>query len=125
LGHAIEAAAGFHDLLHGEAVAYGLRAAARIGVARDVTPPERLERIERLLDTLELGVAPLGLDLDEVLNLMSVDKKRANGALRWVLPTTDGHVIDAEVPDELVREVAASVLAGREVPAAGAVAAAR
>src|SRR6185295_3180196 len=28
LGHAIEAAAGFGDLLHGEAVAYGLRAAA-------------------------------------------------------------------------------------------------
>ncbi|MES1239797.1 MAG: 3-dehydroquinate synthase family protein, partial [Chloroflexota bacterium] len=31
LGHAIEAAAGFAGLLHGEAVAYGLRAAARIG----------------------------------------------------------------------------------------------
>ena len=32
-GHAVEAAAGFGDLLHGEAVAYGLRAAGRIGVA--------------------------------------------------------------------------------------------
>jgi shikimate kinase/3-dehydroquinate synthase len=125
LGHAIEAAAGFRDLLHGEAVAYGLRAAARTGVARDVTPLERAERIESLLDALELGVAPLGLDLDEVLNLLSVDKKRANGVLRWVLPTADGYVIDAEVPDDLVLEVAASVLAGREVPAASAAAAAR
>ena len=113
LGHAIEAAAGFRDLLHGEAVAYGLRAAARIGVARDVTPPERAERIEALLDSLRLGSAPLDLALDAVLEPLGADKKHAAGALRWVLPTADGHAIDAEVPDELVREVAAGVLAGR------------
>ena len=55
LGHAVEAAAGYDGLLHGEAVAYGLRAATRIGVACGVTPPARAARIGRLLDTLELG----------------------------------------------------------------------
>ena len=61
LGHAVEAAAGFGDLLHGEAVAYGLRAASRIGVEVGVTPPERAERIGRLLDALGLATdaAPL------------------------------------------------------------------
>jgi 3-dehydroquinate synthase len=113
LGHAIEAAAGFGDLLHGEAVAYGLRAVARIGVAREVTPPELAERIETLLDTLELGSAPVALDLEAVLAPLGADKKHAGGALRWVLPTADGHAIDAELPDELVRDVAAGVLAGR------------
>ena len=113
LGHAIEAAAGFRDLLHGEAVAYGLRAAARIGVARDETPPERAGRIEALLDALGLGSAPLDLALEAVLEPLGADKKHAAGALRWVLPTADGHAIDAEVPDELIREVAAGVLAGR------------
>ena len=113
LGHAIEAAAGFRHLLHGEAVAYGLRAAARIGVAREVTPPERAERIEALLDTLELGSAPLTIELDAVLGALGADKKHAGGALRWVLPTADGHAIDAEVPQELVGEVAVGVLAGR------------
>src|SRR5688500_7760635 len=87
LGHAIEAAAGLRDLLHGEAVAYGLRAAARIGVAREVTPRERAERIEALLDTLDLGRGPLALDLDAVLGPLAADKKHAGGALRWVLPT--------------------------------------
>jgi shikimate kinase/3-dehydroquinate synthase len=125
LGHAVEAAAGFYDLLHGEAVAYGLRAAARIGVARGVTPPERAERIERLLDLLELGVAPLGLDLDEVLDLTSIDKKHARGALRWVLPTADGHAIDAEVPADLVRDIASGVMAGRSVPSRAAAAGTR
>ncbi len=113
LGHAIEAAAGFGRLLHGEAVAYGLRAAARIGEARGVTPPARSNRIELLLDALQLGMSPTGLDLDEVLGYMATDKKHAGGALRWVLPTTDGHTIDAEVPEELVRSVADAVLAGR------------
>ncbi|HYK96276.1 MAG TPA: bifunctional shikimate kinase/3-dehydroquinate synthase [Candidatus Dormibacteraeota bacterium] len=125
LGHAVEAAAGFHALLHGEAVAYGLRAAVRIGVARGVTPPERAERIERLLDMLELGAAPLSLDLDEVLDLVAIDKKHALGALRWVLPTADGHAVDAEVPADLARDAAAGVLAGRAVPVSTAAGSAR
>ena len=113
LGHAIEAAAGFQSMLHGEAVAYGLRAAARIGEARGVTPPARAERIEQLLDALELGMSPAGLDLNEVLGFMATDKKHAGRALRWVLPTADGYAIDAEVPNELIRQVADGVLAGR------------
>jgi shikimate kinase/3-dehydroquinate synthase len=46
LGHAFEAAGGFGELLHGEAVAAGLRAAARIGEELGVTPPEWRARIE-------------------------------------------------------------------------------
>jgi 3-dehydroquinate synthetase len=86
-------------------------------VARGVTPPERADRIERLLDRLELGVAPLSLDLAAVLDTLELDKKHAAGALRWVLPTEDGWAIDADVPEELVREAAASVLAGAAVTA--------
>ena len=113
LGHALEAAAAYKELLHGEAVAYGLRAAARIGVERGVTPPERANRIEAVLDRLDLGVEPLGLDLGAILEALELDKKRSDGALRWVLPTADGHAVDAAVPDALVREVAAAVLVGR------------
>ena len=115
LGHAIEAAAGFRDLLHGESVAYGLRAAVRIGTERGVTPPELAERVERLLDRLELGVEPLSLDVGTVLETLELDKKHADGALRWVLAAGDGYALDAAVPDELVRDVASSVLAGRAV----------
>ena len=67
LGHAVEAAAGYGDLLHGEAVAYGLRAAAGSASRSGVTPPERAARIERLLDALGLGVEPLPYPLDAVL----------------------------------------------------------
>jgi len=113
LGHAIEAAAGFEGLLHGEAVGYGLRAASRIGVERGVTPAKRAGRIETLLDQLELGRAPLDVALDDVLAALTTDKKHRDGLLRWVLPTADGHVVDPDVPASLVRSVAVDVLAGR------------
>jgi shikimate kinase/3-dehydroquinate synthase len=112
LGHAIEAAAGFGPVLHGEAVAYGLRAAARIGEARSVTPAARRERIDALLDGLRLAVEPLDLELDDVLGRLETDKKRRGGAIRWVLPTSDGWTVRDDVPPSLVATVARAVLAG-------------
>jgi len=111
LGHAYEAAGGFRDLLHGEAVAYGLRAAVRIGRELGVTPVDRAARIEDLLSSLRLAVAPLPYSLDNVLAALATDKKHAAGSLRWVLPTADGIVVRDDVPRELVERVAAGLLA--------------
>ncbi len=102
LGHAVEAAGGFATLLHGEAVAYGLRAACRIGLDVGVTPPGRADRIGALLDRLELGVGRLPLSADTVRNHLGTDKKHAGGRLRWVLPTADGVVVRSDVPDAIV-----------------------
>ena len=110
VGHAVEAAAGYRDLLHGEAVAYGLRAAGRIGVAVGMTPPERADRIGRLLDALELARDPLPYGLDAILDHLATDKKHHGGRLRWVLPTATGVEIHADVPDHVVREAAGSLL---------------
>ena len=111
LGHAVEAAAGFAGLRHGEAVAYGLRAASRIGLAVGATPAERAARIESVLDRLDLARAPLPYPLETVLDHLTADKKHAAGRLRWVLPTADGHVVRDDVPDEIVRSVASEFLA--------------
>ena len=117
IGHGLEAADGYANLLHGEAVAYGLRAACRIGVALDVTPAERAARVEALLDRLSLGVDPLSLGRDEVLGAMSTDKKHAGGRQRWVLITAAGSTVRDDVPDELVTAALDGVLAGRPVEA--------
>ena len=87
VAHALEAVDGYSTLLHGEAVAYGLRAAVRIGAAVEVTPPARAARIERLLDDVDLGRAPLPCSPDAVLAATGSDKKHQGGRLRWVLPT--------------------------------------
>jgi shikimate kinase/3-dehydroquinate synthase len=111
LGHAVEAAGGFGELLHGEAVAHGLRGAVRIGREIGVTPPERADRIERLLTDLGLATEPLPYPMETVLGALAADKKHADGALRWVLPTADGSVVRADVPAEVVERAAASLLA--------------
>ena len=111
LGHAVEAAAGFGDLLHGEAVAYGLRAAVRMGVEVGLTPPERAERIGRLLDALDLAIEPLPYSLATVLDHLATDKKHAAGRLRWILPTADGVVVRDDIDPDVVERAAASLLA--------------
>jgi 3-dehydroquinate synthetase len=116
LGHAVEAAAGFRGLLHGEAVAYGLRAACRIGEAVGVTPRDRAARIGKVLDGLGLAVEPLPYALDDVLAHLALDKKHEGGSLRWVLPTDDGVEIRSDVPDAVVREAAGSLLAAGSAP---------
>ena len=114
VGHALEAADGYSALLHGEAVAYGTRAAVRIGAALDVTPADRAARIERLLDRLGLGEEPLPYPAEAVLAATGTDKKHAGGRLRWVLPTADGVVVRDDVPRAVVETAVVSVLAGRE-----------
>ena len=117
LGHAVEAAGGFGDLLHGEAVAYGLRGAVRLGVELGVTPPELADRVETLLTTLGLATEPLPFPIGAVMGALATDKKHAAGSLRWVLPTGDGPVVRSDVPAETVERVAATLLAGSEVTA--------
>jgi shikimate kinase/3-dehydroquinate synthase len=112
LGHAFEAAGEFGGLLHGEAVAYGLRSASRIGEELGVTPSDRRRRIEAVLDALALATEPLPYPIDAVMAALALDKKHAGGGLRWVLPTADGYEVRADVPIELVERVAASVLSG-------------
>jgi shikimate kinase/3-dehydroquinate synthase len=113
VAHAIETVAGYRGILHGEAVAYGLRAATRIGVELGVTPAARAERIEALLDALALGAAPLAARPYDLVAALAVDKKVAGGRLRWVLPTGSGVAIRSDVPDALVTSAVASVVLGR------------
>ena len=117
LGHAVEAAGGFRTLLHGEAVAHGLRGAVRIGRELGVTPAERAERIEALLTSLGLATTPLPFSLEGVLGALAADKKHAAGSLRWVLPTADGSVIRSDIPPDVVARAAASLLAAPGVAA--------
>jgi shikimate kinase/3-dehydroquinate synthase len=115
LGHAVEAAAGYGGLLHGEAVAYGLRAACAIGLEMGVTPPERAARVSRLLDRLGLATEPLNYPIGTVLEHLASDKKHAGGRLRWVLPTADGVVVRDDVDGAIVERAAAGLLAAGSV----------
>jgi shikimate kinase/3-dehydroquinate synthase len=116
IGHGIEAAAGYKSILHGEAVAYGLRGAFAIAVAMGVAAPERAARVNLLLDRLGLGVEPPAVTREAVTEHMATDKKHATGRLSWVLPTETGVTVRSDVPPEAVEAGLAAAL--RMKPAA-------
>lgn len=100
LGHAIEASD--YALLHGEAVALGMRAAARIGVEMGACDAATEAAIGEGLDRFGLP-ARHAIDPARVLKLVGSDKKRAHGRQRWVLPLTGGGVeIRDDVPPAAV-----------------------
>ena len=112
LGHAVEAAAGYGGLLHGEAVAYGLRAAVadrrRGRASRRRTAPSGSAGCSTRSD---LAIEPLPYSLATVLDHLPTDKKHAAGRLRWVLPTADGVVVRDDIDPDVVERAAASLLA--------------
>ena len=95
LGHAIEATLGYRGLLHGEAVAVGMRVAAWLSVRVAGLKPESHIRLEAALDHLGLPVLMPALPVARLLAAMRQDKKRAGGTVRWVLTPRIG---DASVP---------------------------
>ncbi len=45
-----------------------------------------------------------------MLGALAADKKHADGALRWVLPTAEGSVVRSNVSADVVERAAASLL---------------
>lgn len=102
--HALEAASGYGELLHGEAVAIGMACAARLAESMDRIDSSVTARQHALLQAVGLPVAVPRLDIDQLLGLMMNDKKVEYGHLRFVLPDRLGNVelVDG-VPQDLVR----------------------
>jgi 3-dehydroquinate synthase len=114
LGHALEAATGYGTLLHGEAVAIGMHAAAGIAVAMGMLSPDERARQQRLLMAYGLPTAfPPDLDIEHILALTLRDKKVQQRRIRWILPTSIGSVrVRDDVPETVVR----AVLSGASAP---------
>ncbi|HEY3268211.1 MAG TPA: 3-dehydroquinate synthase [Armatimonadota bacterium] len=106
-GHAVEKAAGYRKLRHGEAVAIGMVAAARIGLRLGITPSDAVDRMESLIARAGLPVrVPPGIAAGDLVHTMAFDKKAKGGTVKWVMATRIGEVkTGVEVPDALAREV--------------------
>jgi 3-dehydroquinate synthase len=85
IGHALEAAAGYGRFLHGEAVAIGMVAAARVSQTLGLCDPMTVERIRALLARLGLPVAlPADVAPATLAGAMRADKKTGEGRIRFV-----------------------------------------
>lgn len=104
IGHALEAVTGYGAWLHGEAVAVGMAAAARIGQRLGITPDDVVARQDALLEAFGLPTRCPGVAAAALMRAALWDKKVRGGRVRWVLPTALGAASGVrDVPDEVVR----------------------
>jgi 3-dehydroquinate synthase len=107
-GHAIEAATGYGEWLHGEAVAAGLVIAASLSQRSGWLPGVDLERIRELLRRFGLARDPRGITAAAALEHMRIDKKVKAGRIRLVLLRRIGQAfLSADYDDDALRETLA------------------
>ena len=87
IGHALESATGYKHFLHGEAVAWGMIAAAVIGRDRQITDPTLAARIISLVQAYD-GLPAVTVSGKRVLKLLQSDKKTLGGVPHFILATS-------------------------------------
>ena len=109
LGHAFEAATSYRHFLHGEAVAWGMIAAARISTEIGCCDHSTYERIRKA--ALAWGALPsVTVQTGKALKLIQSDKKTENGVVYFVLPKEIGKVeIVNNVPEQAITVALAEI----------------
>jgi 3-dehydroquinate synthase len=112
IGHALEAATGYARYTHGEAVALGIVAEARLARRLGIAGDETTARQERMLEALGLPVRAPAIDVEPVVSAIARDKKAKDGRVPFVLaPRIGAFRLVYDVPSTEVRAVIASLAA--------------
>jgi 3-dehydroquinate synthase len=100
VGHAVEVVSNY-QLRHGESVAIGMVAEARLAEQIGIAQLGLADAIKDACLRLDLPVEiPADLPVEEILDAMQVDKKRSGSKLKFALPVRIGEVIPGvEVSD--------------------------
>ena len=86
IGHGIEAAVPYGQMLHGEAISLGIKAALFLSEQQAGLTPATSLKIVRLLEKFHLPlVLPPSITTEAVMDKLAKDKKFAAGAIRFVV----------------------------------------
>ena len=110
-GHALEAETGYTRFLHGEAVAWGMRAAVYLGEMTGHTPAEDSVEILEMIEAYG-PIPPVdGIPAANLLARLVHDKKTVQGKVHFVLPVRIGEVtVVSGIPEKLVLEAIQAAL---------------
>jgi 3-dehydroquinate synthase len=106
IGHAIEAVAGYGEILHGEAISIGMIGAAKLAV--DLGYPEHIYSVTK--NVIRKAGLPIKLpshyDTDSIMVAMMRDKKFKEGNMVFIVPIDIGRVeINKAVSADRVRAI--------------------
>ena len=104
-GHAIEAAMGYGQWLHGEAVGCGMVMAADLSHRLGLMSAPDVGRLQALVAAAGLPTQAPAIGVEAFMEHMRVDKKAQGGSMRFVVLNGWGQAILRTAPDAVVAEV--------------------
>lgn len=112
--HALEAYTSYKKWLHGEAVAIGLYCAAILSNKMELLETSSVEQIKQMLEYAGLPYRiPASIDLVQLRELMSLDKKIINNCLRFVVIRKPGDCyLDNGVTEECLQNTLSTAVEG-------------
>ena len=104
-GHALETYTSFRRFTHGEAVAWGIGKALKLGIRLGLTDVAYASRVWNLLEAYGYELVDVPTEPDVVLEVMKSDKKRRTERLRCIVQRKQGITEIVEPEDSLISEV--------------------
>ncbi len=103
VGHALESASGYGELLHGEAVSIGMVVAANTALESCLCSANMVARQNAILVAFGLPITYHGtVGVQALLSAIQLDKKVVGKRIQWIMPLHIGEVMITPIPDELV-----------------------
>lgn len=104
--HALETLTNYERFLHGEAVSIGIMMALSVSARKNLVNSKVVQQYQQLLSELGLPiVSGLKLENDDFVAVMRKDKKNQSEAIRLVLVTADGCILEEERDIQLISEI--------------------
>jgi len=103
LGHAYELAGRYVEWSHGEAVAAGMCAAAKVGVRLGLTPPQAVEPVCRAVAALGLPTS-IPCSVEDYAAAIGLDKKGAGAEISLIVLEKLGHAAAHKLPKAVLME---------------------
>ena len=112
IGHALEAETAYGRFLHGEAVAFGMRAAVRLAERAGLLAASDGAAMQKLIAAYGPIPSVAGLRAETLLARLGSDKKTIGGRVHFILPDRIGSVrVFSGLDPDLLRDAAEHALA--------------
>jgi len=108
--HSLERYYNFSEVLHGEAVYWGIRCALEVSKRIGLVQNSDLQTYDSLISRMKMPALPGKPDPQIIYDNMFSDKKVTSGKIKFVLPASPGtSVVKSDIPAQLIHSVIETV----------------